>query len=98
MHPEVFKGILWEHPRFLTVHPNFNKLTVDIPYTMHPNYAGGRGREAAERTQAAGGLGPKGAGAQPPKFFEFCTAKWLEITSISGVSRHFSIINIIDRH
>ena len=29
-----------------------------------------------------------GRGVQPPKIVEFCTAKCLEITAISGVSRH----------
>ena len=43
-------------PEVFDCAPQFQQ-TVNIPYTMHPNYASGRGREAAERAQAAGGLG-----------------------------------------
>ena len=53
--PWSFEGDSMRAPEIFECAPQFQQ-TVDIPYTMHRNYASGRGREAAERAQAAGGL------------------------------------------
>ena len=100
--PDIIAVIAWSHVEHI-FRKTRKTLCVNQRrrWRFERNGGGGGGVDAAKwpcapaRSAGVKQLGsvvavsPSGGrGAHPPKIVEFCTAKCLEITAISGVSRH----------